>query len=123
MTPAVRQMRGSYAARLEREKLRGAPKSDHLGPPSPLINGTRRSITATVTPAAPQASWASAHSASRQSVTDHPRARRMARLAVVIPSTPSRTSWLKRWLSLTVQAKMISLCSWIQLTRFASTRP
>jgi hypothetical protein len=34
----------------------------------------------------------------------------MARLAVVMPSTPSRTSWLNRWLSLTVHARMISLC-------------
>jgi hypothetical protein len=40
-----------------------------------------------------------------------------------MPSTPSRTSRLKFSLSLTVQARITSLCACTQVTRFASTKP
>ena len=47
----------------------------------------------------------------------------MARFAVVMPSTCSRTSWLRRMPSLTVQARISSLCWCTQVTRCASIRP
>ena len=95
---------------------RGTSKLDYPQAPSPSSRGQRMLCR-------PLGLWRRAWTFTARTGADHPRVRRMARLAVVMPSTPSRTSWLKRWLSLTVHARIGNLCSSIQATRFACTRP